>query len=94
MTKKAQSIYKEFESRINNEFRFTERHFTDEGFDFAWHSRYIHQIYNDFSSMIGNMWLFNLLKESDYHELYDMAFDYYNILDNKLQKLREEENKK
>lgn len=88
MTKKAQDIYKNFESRINNEFAYTKRHIADVDFDLKWHCKYIEEIYKDFLSMVGNMWLFNLLKESDYHELYDNAFVHYTKIYDELYDIR------
>jgi hypothetical protein len=83
MTKKAQNIYKQYEERIDAHVSYTKR-FSN---NFEWDYEYTREIYEDFRNMISGMYLFNLMKESDYKELYDKAFEKYMEMDKELLKI-------
>lgn len=84
MTKKAQNIYKQYEERITIHVEYFRTHPKD--FDWTW--KYTKEIYEEFRDMISGMYLFNLMKESDYNEILDKALEKYEEMDKQLFEIR------
>ena len=80
MTKKMQKITNEYRELMNIHLRCFQR--KPDGYNFTY--KFLHDTYEEFTTMIGGMFRFNVISEKDYEEAYRIGYETWNDIEFKL----------
>lgn len=84
MTKKAENMVNKLKERVEPHLVFYK---DNDDVVFGFTPKYVNEIFVDFHKMISNMWLFELISEKDYHELFYTMIEYRADITSELDKI-------